>query len=141
MTAFTVEHAVELPENTILRAVLNELEIREIPKRDGGTFNRLKWHFEITQTGEYLGKKVTAETSAVLNDLEGNVFREWAEALLGRPLDLGAQLFPSDLEGLPALITVGKEQDRKDPKKFWRRVETVMAVDGGGFRQDEEPPF
>jgi hypothetical protein len=80
MTAFTVEHAVELPENTILRAVLNELEIREIPKRDGGTFNRLKWHFEITQTGEYLGKKVTAETSAVLNDLEGNVFREWAEA-------------------------------------------------------------
>lgn len=137
--SFTVEHQVEIPTDTILRARLTELEVREIPKREGGTFQRLKWHFEITQQGDFFGKKISGETSAFLSDSPENVFRTWAEALLGRPLDLGASLFPSDLEGLQALITVRKEPDRKDSSKFWRRVDTVMALDGGFA--DDQPPF
>lgn len=137
--AFTVEHQVVLPENTILRATLTQLEVRDIPKRDGGTFQRLNWHFEITQAGDFAGMKVRGETSAYLSDDPDNVFRMWAESLLGRPLDLGTTLYPQDLEGLPALITVAKEQDRKDPTKFWRRVETVMATGDSG--QSAEPPF
>jgi hypothetical protein len=137
--AFTVEHQVEIPENTLLRATLKDLEVRDIPKRDGGSFQRLKWVFEITQAGDYFGKTVTADTSAYLSDSPENQFRNWAEALLGRPLDLGTVLNESDLIGLPALITIGKEQDRKDPNKTWRRVQDVLSVGDNGFSQN--PPF
>lgn len=137
---FTVQHQVELPEGALLRARLTELEIRNIPKRDGsGSFQRLKWHFEITQGGEYVGMKATAETSAYLTDSPDNVFRQWAEALLNRPLDLGVTLYPQDLEGLPCMVEIGKEQDRKDPTKFWRRVVTVIPA--GEAAQGSEPPF
>ncbi len=138
--SFTVRHEVELPIDVALRAVLTELEVREIPKRDGsGTFQRLKWHFEITQQGEYIGMKATAETSAYLSDDADNVFRIWCEQLLGRPLDLGASLHPQDLEGLPCLIEIGSEQDRKDPTKKWKRV--VAVVGAGPLAASENPPF
>lgn len=137
---FTVQHQVVLPEGALLRAKLKELEVRSIPKRDGsGSFNKLKWKFEITQAGEYLGLNATAETSAYLTDEPDNVFRQWAEALLNRPLDLGVTLYPQDLEGLPCLVEIGKEQDRKDSTKFWRRVVTVIPT--GEAAQSEEPPF
>lgn len=146
MSAFTVEHQVQVPEGTLLRAKLVELEVREIPRRDPKPgedthFKKLAWHFEITQQGEFMSEKVRGETSAYLSDHPDNKFRTFAEALLGRPLDLGQQLFPSDLEGLQALITVRYEPDRKDPSKKYRRVDDVIALEGGGHSANDEPPF
>lgn len=139
--AFEVQHQVELPTNTLLRAKLKELEVREIPKRDGsGTFEKLNWVFEITQDDDYFGKTVRAETSAYLSDSPYNTFRLWAEALLQRPLDLGQVLNETDLIGLPALITVRYEDDRRDSTKKWARVEDVIAVDPTAAAYDE-PPF
>jgi hypothetical protein len=138
--AFTVEHQVVIPTNTLLRAKLTDLTVREVPKRDGGSFQRLNWTWEITQDGEYFGAEVRADTSAFLSDAPDNQFRNWAEALLQRPLDLGVALNENDLVGLQALITVMYEPDRKDPKKTWRRVEDVMALEGAS-RAYQDPPF
>ena len=138
--AFEVQHQVDLPTNTILRAKLTELELRSIPKRDGGTFEKLNWVFEITQDGEYFGKTVRAETSAFLSDSPYNLFRNWAEALLQRPLDLGQVLNEGDLIGLAALITIKYEEDRKDSSKKWPRVEDVMALDPSSVVSNQ-PPF
>lgn len=136
---FEVQHQVDLPTDTLLKAKLQDLQVREIAKRDGsGTFEKLNWIFEVTQDGEYFGKTVRAETSAFLSDSPYNVFKNWAEALLQRPLDLGQVLAESDLIGLPALITVKYEQDRKDSSKKWPRVDEVISV-GEGF--GSEPPF
>jgi hypothetical protein len=139
--AFEVQHQVELPTNTFLRAKLKELEVKEIPKRDGsGTFNKLNWVFEITQDGEYFGKTVRAETSAYLSDSPYNTFRTWAESLLQRPLDLGQVLNETDLIGLSALITVKYEEDRRDANKKWARVEDVIPLDPASA-QYGQPPF
>lgn len=149
---FQVEHQVEIPTNTLLRASLKDLEVKEIPFTDRKTgeqksFTKLNWIFEITQQGEFQGKTVRAETSAFLSDHPENKFRSWAEALLNRPIGLGDVLNEQDLIGLPALITVGYEADRKDPSKKFRRVEDVMSLDpSGGFSgpsgfQGDEPPF
>ena len=141
---FEVQHQVDLPTNTLLRAKLKELEVRTIPFTDRKTgapssFEKLNWVFEITQQGDYFGKTVRAETSAFLSDSPYNVFRNWAEALLQRPLDLGQVLNEGDLIGLPALITVKYEEDRKDSTKKWARVEDVISVGGDAF--GDEPPF
>ena len=136
--AFEVQHQVELPTGELLQARLKDLEVKEIPKRDGsGTFQKLKWVFEITQAGDYYGKTVFQETSAYLSDSPYNTFRLWAEALLQRPLDLGQVLNESDLIGLPALITVKYEEDYKDSTKKWARVEDVIAASPGAL----QPPF
>lgn len=140
---FEVEHAIEIPVGEFLRAKLSELEHVVIPYVDkktneNKTFGKLNWKFEITQQGEFTGKDVRGETSDDLTDSPYNKFRQWAESLLGRQLGVGQVLQESDLEGLSGLITVKREQDRKDPSKFWTRVDDVIPLDPSA---DDEPPF
>lgn len=143
---FEVQHQVEIPEGVLLQAVLIELEPKEITFNDRSTgqpktITKLTWIFEITQSGDFMGMKVRAETSAYLSDGRDNRFRAWAEALLDSELKVGQVLHESDLIGLPALITVGREQDRKDPSKSWRRVQDVISAGVSTARQGAEPPF
>lgn len=135
--AFTIAHQVDLPVNTLLRAKLKDLEVRSLPSRDGGTFERLKWTFEITQQGDFFGKTVQADTTAYFSDSEFNQPTAWAKILLGRELAAGQVLSEGDLIGLPCDLTVKYEDDRKDKNKKWTRVEDIYPVDGLG----DEPPF
>lgn len=142
---FEVQHQVTFPANTFLRASLKDLEVRTIgpfPDKKTGemkTFDKLNWIFEITEQGEFLGKEVRAETSAFLSDDPRNQFRNWAESLLQRPLDLGQVLNESDLVGLSGLITVKYVEDRQDSSKFWARVDDVIPLDPASSY--DEPPF
>lgn len=141
--AFEVQHQVDLPTGKLLKAKLQNLEVRTIPYTDRKTgeqtsFDKLNWLFEITEQGDFFGKTVRAETSAYLSDSPHNVFNNWATQLLGRPLAQGQVLSESDLIGLPAMITVKYEEDRKDSTKKWARVEDVLGMDGFG---SDEPPF
>jgi len=135
--AFTIQHQVDLPVETLLRAKLKELTVREIPTREGGSFERLTWVFEITQQGDFFGKTVRGETSAYFSDSEFNQPTAWAKVLLNRDLDAGQVLSEGDLIGLPCDLTVKYEEDRKDKSKKWARVEDIYPVDGLG----DEPPF
>lgn len=139
---FQVEHQVDLPTETLLKATLKELDTRDVPYTDKKTgeqkqFTKLNWIFEITQSGDFLGKTVRAETSAFLSDSPYNQFKSWAEALLQRELTTGQVLSESDLIGLPALITVKYETDRRDSSKKWPRVDEVISI-GDDF---DAPPF
>jgi hypothetical protein len=141
---FEVQHQVEIPANTFMRAKLNKLDVASIQYVDKKTgeqksFDKLNWIFEITEQGEFTGKDVRAETSAYLSDHPENKFRQWSEALLQRPLDLGQVLNEADLEGLSGLIMVSYVEDRKDPSKKWPRVTDVIPLDPStGFN---EAPF
>lgn len=140
--AFEVQHQVDLPTDTLFRSKLKELDAKEIPYTDKKTgeqksFNKLNWVFEITQDGDFFGKTVRAETSAYLSDSPYNQFRNWAQALLQRELVQGQVLSESDLIGLPALITIKYEEDRRDSSKKWPRVDEVISI-GDNF---DAPPF
>lgn len=134
---FEVKHEADLPVNTLLRAKLKDLSVREIPKKDGTTFERLTWVFEITQSGDFFGKQVRADTSAEFSDSEFNQPRNWSKVLLQRDIAAGQFISESDLIGLSCDLTVLYEDDRKDPSKKWARVEDIYPVDGFG----DEPPF
>ena len=144
MPPFEVQHQVTLPTGTFLLAQLKELEVRNIPYNDKKTgerksFDKLNWVFEIKEQGEFNGKEVRAETSAFLSDDPYNQFRNYAEALLQRPLDLGQVLHEGDLVGLSALITVKFEEDRRDSSKVWPRVDAVIPLDPA--TASSQPPF
>lgn len=140
---FEVEHQVDLPINTLLRATLKSLEpvTREYTDKKTGelkSFTKLNWIFEVTEQGDYNAMTVRAETTAYFSDSPDNQPHAWSEALLGRSIALGAIVNESDLIGLSALITVRYEEDRKDPSKKWRRVEDVIAA---GASVQDSPPF
>lgn len=141
----TVEHVEDLtiPEDTLLRAQLIEIKLREFEfTRDGEkkTGRVFAWWFEVTQEGKWKGRKVSGETDARITDHPRNKLRQWAETLLGRELGEGVQLNTDDLLGLPAEISIRHEKDRKDPAKFYERVDELLPVTGG-FAVDDKPPF
>lgn len=142
---FEVQHQIDLPTDTLLRAQLKELEAKTIPYTDKKTgeqkdFTKLNWVFEVTEQGEYVGKQVRAETSAFLSDSPYNQFNAFAKALLQRELAPGQILSEGDLIGLSALITVKYEEDRRDSGKKWPRVADVYELDPASMAA-AEPPF
>lgn len=152
---FVVEHEPDLsiPEDTIVRAVVAQIKKEVVPYVDKKTgedkeFAKLVWWFEVTAP-EYTApdgtrRRIKGETDVRITDHPRNRFRQWAETLLGRELAFGVGVSLSDLTGLPCDITIAKEPDRKDPKKFWDRVDEVLPVvstSGAGGWGAEEPPF
>lgn len=142
---FTINHQVDLPDGGLLRARLVELEKREIPRRqpkpgEEATFIRLNWHFEVTEQGDYFGKKVKIETGDYFSDSPYNVPGNIARALLsGQPLNPGTVVSEDDFTGLEALVEIGYEADRNDKAKKWARVAQVFPLDPASA--GSEPPF
>jgi len=144
---FTTEDAPDLtlPEDSIHRAQLQEIKLKEINWTDRKTgepksSQLLEWWWEITSStsgDEYVGRKVKGETDAKLTNHPRNKFRMFAEALLGRDIPVGMAVDTDDLTGLTAEIVIGHRQDRKDPAKVWEFVSDVAPV--SGF--DDAPPF
>jgi hypothetical protein len=141
---FEVQHQVDLPENTLLRAELKNLEHKKIPYTDKKTgeqkeFGKLNWIFEITEQGDYYLRQVRAETNDYLSDSQHNKFGQFAKALLKRDLAPGQLLSEGDLVGLSGLIDITYEEDRKDSSKRWARVGNVYELDPASAM--DEPPF
>lgn len=136
---FEVQKSTQIPEGQILKARLEDFDVKTIPFNDKKTgeakeFSKIEWDFLVID-GEFQGTHVRGETSAYLTDHPDNKFRNWAEALLNRSLSLSDVIDETDLVGASALITVKYVADRKDDEKKWRRVDDVIPLDA------DEPPF
>lgn len=143
---FTVQDAPDLsiPEDTILRARLDRIDLREFSWNDRNTGEKkngsnLDWTFVVTQDGEYKDRKVRGRTGTDINNRDGNRFRSWAETLLGRELGVGTPLDTDDLIGLSCDLTVRNEPDRKNPEIKWSRVDDIMPISSDFALND--PPF
>lgn len=133
-----------IPEDTILRGVLEEVSEKDIEWTDKGTGEKksatlLQWWFRITDKrddGLYEGRKVRAECDARLTNHPGNRFRNIAEALIGRELALGTEIDPQDdLVGLPADLTVShRKYEKNGEERIAEQVDEIIAVSG-----DEQP--
>lgn len=143
---FVVQDAPDLtiPEDVILRARLEKIDLREFEWNDKKTGERkqgssLEWSFEITSEGEYNGRKVRGRTGTDMNNRDGNRLRSWAETLLGRELPVGVAVDADDLVGLSCDLSVRHEPDRKDPERKWERVDNIMPLSSDFALND--PPF
>jgi hypothetical protein len=140
------EPDLTLPEDSIHRARLNSIELREFSWNDrktgeAKTGQNLEWWWEITHTDlgeDYIGRKVKGECNPKMTNRDGNRMHQWSEALLNRQIPVGMTIDTDDLIGLEAEIVIGHRADKKDPSKKWEFVSDVAPADGA-FNND--PPF
>lgn len=149
MGNYEVQEYVDLtiPKDTIIRARLEEIKEKEISWTDKVTGEAkskvlLEWWWQVTG-GEYHSRKVKGTCDALLSQHPRNKFRLWAEALLQRPLPVGAGVDPDELTGMSADITVWHRPDKNDPSKTYEEIDEVMsAAEGGsGSSWNDDPPF
>ena len=103
------------------------------------SFTKWVWEFKITD-GDYTGMKAWGETEDRVTNREDNLVRQWAEALLGKELEIGDEFDTDAVLGLPCLLTVRHDEPRtkRDGGKFYGcPVDEVYPASGGGT----EPPF
>lgn len=134
-----------VPEDAILRVRLESTEVRTIEYTDKNTgepksFQKIRWRFKIVDErpayDKFYDRTVFGETFARLTTRPDDKFRNWAEALLRRPLDAGSLIELDDLTGLAALASFTKEQDYKDKSKYWDRVDELLPL-----TDQMTPPF
>ena len=146
---FEMKEAVDhnLPENTIFRARLVDLKLREFSWIDSSqnkqSASKLEWVWEITSPDEYVGRRVKGECDPVLNNgtTRRDRFRPWAEAMLDRTIPFGMKLDTDDLVGLSADITVWHRTDKRDAANKFVEIDDVMTPGGGLSNLSSEPPF
>ena len=148
---FTVvdEPNLILPEDSIHRAKLLDIKEKAIEWNDARTGEHksrdlLEWWWEITVPGNGLGpefkfRKVKGSTDAKLTNHSGNKFREWAEALLTKPIDIGTVIDVDDLIGLEAEIVIAHRPNKKDPSRPWEEVSEVISL--GAEAYENAAPF
>lgn len=146
-STMTEQSEYALPEDVLLPAILETVEVRTINyKRDGKdkSFDKWVWTFQITD-GDYAGLHAYGETEDRLTSHPDNKVRQWAEVLRGIGFEVGEGLDTDDLLGLPAVITVKHEEPRlkKDGESYFYGCpvkdvfpEGTTAPDGYG-----EAPF
>ena len=142
---YTVEDEPDLtiPEDTILRARLNEVKPRTMEWKDKVTGEpksqqMLQFIFEVVSDNQYRGKLVRGEVQAKISNHPGNKFRQWTESLLGRELPVGMAIDVDDIVGLTADITV-KHRLSKDKDRTFEEIDDVIPVTGNFELQP--PPF
>lgn len=138
---FTVQESdfKPIPPNTPLAAVVESLKVVTIPyvdkqTQEKKTFDKCEWWFKIT-SGEFKGRKVKGETSAVIDNHPSNKFRLWVESLLNMPIPVGFSFDEEDVMGLPCEITT--VQNTLSDGRVFDNVESVNPAS----QQSEEPPF
>jgi hypothetical protein len=140
------EPDLTIPEDSIVRARLNEIKLRTFEWTDRKTNEQksgeaLEWWWEITSNAlgsQYVGRKVKGQCNPKITNRDGNRFRMWSEALLQREIPVGMEIDTDDLVGLEAEIVVGHKPDKKDPGKVWEEVTDVAPLSDGSY---DEPPF
>lgn len=93
-----------LPPDSILFLKIAELEVREIERRNGGTWQKLEFTFEITgiqrlgdgsdpaRYTEVAGSKIWGSAPFKLTDSPDNRLKRWIEAILGLEITAGFEL-------------------------------------------------
>lgn len=133
-----------IPEDTIVRARLKEIKLREFDWTDRQTNEQkhgkaLEWWFDVLDD-RFPNRSVKGQTDFRVSNHPRNKFRMWAEAILGRELPVGMKIDTDDLTGMVCEISIRHRSDKKDPSKKYEEVDEVMPADGGaGF--SDEPPF
>lgn len=138
MTTFEMQESSILPENTVFQARLEEAEVITKPKRDGGSFEKLKLVWRIFSPEKYDQRKLTEEIRPELTVDAWNPLRKRAEALLNREIPMGGQLDLEDMIGLKCQLSV-IHRDRNDGQGKYVNVDEVFPM--APINETDEPPF
>lgn len=142
------QDAYAIPEETPVPAVLDSVDVVTFQERDretkaltGGTYDRWKWTFKVSD-GDYYGIKVTALTTPFISNHPDNKVRLWAETLTGKQWGESEGIDTDEIIGLPCILTVRHEEPRpkKDGTGMWYGLRIQDVFPAGAIDLDT-PPF
>lgn len=145
---------VPIPNNSLLNARVINAAKTKMPFQDKTTGEdvwKVKFHFQITEPGQFDGRKIEGATSiAFVNHSDCKMY-QWVKALLGSDLPEGFVFSTDDIEGLNCVVLVSmSEKDRRDGNGKWinnnvvdvRPATNVPVTVGSAYGGvDSEEPF
>lgn len=150
MPKSTMEEAEKWPleEDHPYKAQLIEVTEKHTPggisKRTGNSYEAFSawiWKFEVTE-GQKLGQWAWADTDDVLTTLYGSKrVRTYAEALRGKPYELGEGIDTDDLIGMQCYIEVANESWTKPDGTEGYRCPVVNAYALADVEAPTEDPW
>ncbi len=104
------------------------------------SFTKWQWTFDIT-SGPYLGGSLYGDTESEMTTRGDNTLRQWAEALLGREIEVGEDFDTDDIIGLPCVVTIRHDPPR--PRRDGNGMFYPCVVDDVMPKgtADNQPPF
>jgi hypothetical protein len=141
-----------LPDDTIVHVVVDNIELRNVPGKDGGEgWQKLSFKFKLLELptkieDEYaplIGSTLWGSVSARFTEHPDNKLRKWAEALLDiGELEPGFELDTEMLIGRKgrAVISTYMKKDGQRNHQVAGLLPLVSAPQQA-FTIDEEPPF
>lgn len=144
---------VPIPNNTVLAAKVVSVAKKLMPFTDkvtGEEVWKVEFKFQVTEEGQFNGRRIDGLTSTNFVEAEGCKLYQWVKALLGQEIPQGFTLDTDHLQGLECSILVkADKKPRKDGTgDFWqqsvidvRPAENRPVVAGSAFSgsYDEEP--
>lgn len=150
-----------LPPDSILYLRIADLEVREVERRNGGTWQKLEFTFDINgiqklgdgtdpaQYAEVVGTKIWGSCPFKLTDSPENRLKRWIEAILGLEITKGFELDTDYLLKRECRgITSTYEKRIKDPRTGLpykgHQIEDLLRKDGanpvtGGWGNQAQP--
>lgn len=144
---------VPIPDNTFLTATVLSVKTVKKPFKDDNQNDvyKVEWNFEVTEDGEFKGRKIKGETSTNFVKHSGCKLFMWVQSVFGRELPEDFEVDTETLVGAEVRVHVdgsqGKEKNDK-PGEFWlnQRVKDVLSAQkvtsGSAYAGvDDEEPF
>lgn len=130
-----------IPEGTIVPARLENVEPNTFDWK-GEKVHKLRWHFLITEQGEWYGKTIQGSTSTAFTAHPNCKAYSWAVAISGKQFKDGEELDTDDILGMPCQIIIKHREDSQG--RTWmdvRDVAPAARAAAGAPAQSDESPF
>lgn len=114
---------VAIPNNSLLSARVLTVAKTLMPFKDretGADVYKVKWTFQVTDDGQFKGRRVDGYTSTSFVNNENCKMYQWVRALVGKDLPEGFSFNTDDVENADCQIVVkSEEKPRKDGTGTW----------------------
>jgi hypothetical protein len=144
------------PTDSIVFVKVLSTEIIEVPSRQGGSWEKIKFVFKILGTqvagdngpldrfDSLIGEKLYGDAPFRFNDSSQNKLRQWAEAILGMTLEAGFELDTDYFDDKQCrAVTSQYEKKAKDPATGrpykGHQVESLLPIGGKVLAEPAKP--
>lgn len=121
-----------IPDGSLINAKFIGFEETTIKWNDKTTgeamsSDRWTWHFEVTEQGQFQGRRLRGQTSQNFSVHENCRAYQWMNAIVGREIAEGEKLDPEDQYGAPCrIVTEQSAPDKQD--RIWDNVVDVLPA-------------
>ena len=112
-----------IPEGTVVPARLESVEANSF-QWNNEQVDKLRWHFVITEQGDWFGKTIQGSTSVSFTAHPNCRAYNWAVAISGKTYKDGEELDTDDILAMPCNVIIKHRDDSQG--RTWMDVRDVL---------------